>query len=277
MRGNFIGIWSEIWVEIWLPLVSEEDVPSDIYCELYRALAPALKEGLTPEQLADIIDNPTQSREKLEGTNSIEISDERHVVSFLEDVHDVLEDFGGDALSNRYFNLLKQFIEKYSLRYDLRRPCKICPTISGMFTSLVSNIGNISRQDAHLGALLHDFEESVRDLKHGCTDGRIKTCLGKQFMLIEAIGASSPEINKKTLGDICDELTDWPHMAVRESLKKLYGFASDYPGIRHGGSAKGIMRGVDMRDMVAMSILLAGFTPYLSKRIDADNVYWGQS
>lgn len=36
-----------------------------------------------------------------------------------------------------------------------------------------------------------------------------------------------------------------------------------------------MLRAVDMRDLVAMSILLAGFTPYLSNGLDADVVYRG--
>lgn len=275
MRGDFIGIWSETWREIWLPLISDEDVPADIFCELYRALEPALKGRLSIEKLADIIDDPQQSRDEFEKTSGTEIFDERRLIAYLEEAHEVLDDLGGDALSNRYFNLIAQFIEKYSLRYDLRRPCTFCPTLPGMFATLVSNLRTVTRQDAHLAVLMHDFEEAVRDLKHGCTDGRIKTCVGKQFMLIEALGATSPETNRTTLGEICDELTGWPHATVKESLKKLYGFASNYPGIRHGGSPQGVLRAVDMRDMVAMSILLAGFTPYLSNQIDADCVYWG--
>jgi hypothetical protein len=94
-------------------------------------------------------------------------------------------------------------------------------------------------------------------------------------MLLEAIGAVAPGVTKGTLGSMCDELASWPHAAVKESLKKLYGFASDYPGIRHGKNAGGKLRDIDMRDMVAMSILLAGFTPYLSNGLDADAVYGG--
>ncbi len=94
-------------------------------------------------------------------------------------------------------------------------------------------------------------------------------------MLLEGIGAGAPGVTKDTLGGMCDELATWPHAAVKEALKKLYGFASDYPGIRHGTSAEGKLRDIDMRDMVAMSVLLAGFTPYLSSAINADTVYRG--
>ena len=69
-------------------------------------------------------------------------------------------------------------------------------------------------------------------------------------------------------------------MAARddqEALKKLYGFASDYPGIRHGSRAKGVLRPIEMRDMVAMSILLMCFTPYLERRLSADAIYGGST
>jgi hypothetical protein len=58
-------------------------------------------------------------------------------------------------------------------------------------------------------------------------------------------------------------------------MKSLYGFTSDYPGIRHGGTAANAIRAIDMRDMVAMSILLAGFTPYLTDQLDPDVVFRG--
>jgi len=275
VRGEFIGVWAETWREIWTPLFSLENVPQDVFCELYRELAPALKAPPTVEALADIIDDPSQSREAFESTRAEDFAGERGLVTFLEAAHQALDDLLGDPLSNGYFNLLVGFIEKYSLRYDLRRPCTLCPTLSGVFASLIRDLRLLTGQDAHLDALMKDFEDAVRDLRYGCTDGRIRTCIGKQFMLLEAIGAVAPGVTKGTLGAICDEVGSWPHAAIKEALKKLYGFASDYPGIRHGKNTKGALRAIDMRDMVAMSILLAGFTPYLSDKLDADLVYRG--
>jgi hypothetical protein len=275
MRGEFIGVWSETWREIWTPLIDQEDVPEDIFCELYRELAPALKSRPSVEDLADIIDNPVQSREAFEKTSVDDIAGERALVEFLEAAHPALDDLGDDALSNSYFNLLAGFIDKFSLRYDLRRPCTLCPTLPGVFASLVRDLRAVTSRDAHLDGLMKDFEDAVRDLRYGCTDGRIKTCIGKQFMLLEAIGAIAPGVTKGTLGDMCDEVGSWPHAAIRESLKKLYGFASNYPGIRHGKNAKGVLRAIEMRDMIAISILLAGFTPYLTDQLNADIVYRG--
>jgi hypothetical protein len=281
VRGELIHVWRETWRELWQPLIDVrlgdkgEVVPEDIFCDLYRELAEALKEPLSPERLADIIDDPVLSREKFEKTSMEDLSGERALVSFFEATHAALDELVGDELANHYFNLLAAFIDKFSIRYDLRRPCTLCPTLPGVFASLIRDLRTITSQDGHLDTLMKDFEDAVRDLRFGCTDGRIRTCVGKQFMLLEAIGATGPGITKNSLGAMCDEIASWPHAAIKESLKKLYGFASDYPGIRHGKNATGKLRDIDMRDLVAISILLAGFTPYLSSAFNADNVYRG--
>ena len=240
-------------------------------------LAKALKTQPSIEALADILDDPVQSREAFEKTIAADLAGERAVVIFLEAAHPELDDLGGDELTNRYFNLLTAFIDKFSLRYDLRRPCVLCPTLPGVFASLVRDLRSLASQDLHLDRLMKEYEDAVRDLRFGCTDGRIKTCIGKQFMVLEAIGGLDPVVTKNRLGDMCEQLNSWPHATIKDALKKLYGFASDYPGIRHGSSATGALRAIDMRDMVAMSILLTGFTPYLERRLSADAIYGGST
>jgi hypothetical protein len=281
MRGELLGVWSETWREIWLPLIDEPlgggevGVPEDIFCELYRELASALHVQPSIEVLADVIDNPLQSREAFETTTAADIAGERALVAFFEAAHDALDELGGDELANRYFNLVAAFIDKFSLRYDLRRPCILCPTLPGVFASLVRDLRALTRQDPHLDALMKDFENAVRDLRNDCSDGRIKTCIQKQVNLLEAIGQTFPGVTASELGPICGQVSTWPHGAIPAALKNLYGFASNYPGIRHGGNPRSAKRAIEMRDLVAMSILLTGFTPYLSDALDADVVYRG--
>jgi len=275
MRGEFIGVWSETWRDIWIPLAEQEGVPDDLFCELYRELSPALKIPKSVEALADIIDDPVKSEEAFEGTQAEDISGERSLVAFLEASQGILEDLAGDLLSNQYFNLLAAFVEKFSLRYDLRRPCTLCPTLPGMFASLVRDLRLVTNQDAHLDSLMKEFENALRDLRTDNSAGRIKTCIQKQVNLLEAIGQNYPGVKETKLGEICNQIGTWPHGAVKASLKNLYGFASDYPGIRHGGRPTSAIRDIEMRDMVAMSILLAGFTPYLSDQFNAETVYRG--
>lgn len=282
MRGEFIGVWSETWREIWLPLIDQplgddRGVPDDIFCELYRELSKALKTKPSIEELADIIDDRVQSREAFENVKAADLAGEREAVGFFESAHGALEELAGDALSNRYFNLLSGFIDKFSLRYDLRRPCILCPTLPGIFSSLVRDLRTLTSRDSHLDALWKDFEQAVRDLRHDCSEGRIKTCIQKQVNLVEAIGRAYPNVTGTTLGKICDQVGTWPHEKLKAAMKNLYGFASDYPGIRHGGTPDSALRPVDMRDMVAISILLTGFTPYLEIRLSAEAVFGGSA
>ena len=281
MRGEFIGVWSETWREIWLPLIEsplvedDEGLPEDIFCELYRALELALSPRPSVEDLAEIIGNPVQSREAFEAITVNDFAGERALVGFFEAMHDALEEMGGDELTNRYFNLLSGFIDKFSLRYDLRRPCILCPTLPGVFASLVRDLRALTNQDPHLNTLMNEFEDAVRDLRHDGSDRRIKTCIQKQMNLLEAIGRAAPGVTENTLGAICNQVGTWPHEKLKEAMKNLYEFASDYPGIRHGGTPESALRAVDMRDMVAMSILLVGFTPYLAHGLNPDVVYRG--
>ena len=93
--------------------------------------------------------------------------------------------------------------------------------------------------------------------------------------LLEAIGRAAPGVTETTLGRICNQVDTWPHEKIKEAMKNLYRFASDYPGIRHGGTPAPELRAVDMRDMVAISILLTGFAPYLESRLNADAIFGG--
>lgn len=281
MRGEFIGVWSETWREIWWPLIEqpsgEKDEPllEDVFCELYRAVAPALSSPPSVEALADIIDNPIHSRKAFEVVTANDFAGERALAGFFEAMYDALEEMGGDDLTNHYFNLLTGFIGKFSLRYDLRRPCILCPTLPGVFASLVRDLQVLTCQDPHLDALMRDFETAVRDLRHEGSESRIKTCIQKQVNLLEAIGRVAPDVTGTTLGAICNQVTTWPHEKIKEAMKNLYRFASDYPGIRHGGTPTSALRAVDMRDLVAISILLIGFMPYLESRLNAEAIFGG--
>jgi hypothetical protein len=148
--------------------------------------------------------------------------------------------------------------------------------LPGVFASLVHDLRAATSQNAHLDGLMKDFEGAIRDLRTNCSDGHIKTCIQKQVNLLEAIGRVYPGVTEKTLGAICNQVDTWPHEKIKEAMKNLYGFASDYPGIRHGGTPANSLRNIDLRDMVAMSILLAGFTPYLTDGFDADAIYRGK-
>ena len=277
MWGEFLPVWEEMWPHVWAPLarVANKLEHPDLFCELYRELNKSLIAPKSVEDVADITDNIDQARRQFRKTKSREIRGEGAVVSFLESSYEAVEDLGGDPLANAYYVRLEQFLLRFSLRYDLRRPCNLCPTLPGVFASLVRHLRSLTSQDSHLDSLMKDFENAIRDLRTDCSDGRIKTCIQKQINLLEAIGRAFPGVTETELGGICNQLGTWPHNAVKASLKNLYGFTSDYPGIRHGGTPARALRSIETRDMIAMSILLVGFTPYLTDLINSDVVYRG--
>jgi len=285
MRGEFIGVWSEAPREIWQPLFQEPiddsgDVLSeDIFCDLYRVLAPALKTKPSIEGLADIIDDSAQSRVAFENAKSDDFANEPALIGFFEAVHGVLREFeapGDDTLTNRYFNLLDAFIEKFSLRYDLRRPCVLCPTLPGLVTSLVQHIRSTSQADAHLAKLNHEFEEALRDLRHGRTEARIKSCLARQYILIEGIANARSGTDGETLGQRCSHAS-WPHPALKAAAGNIYGFRSDYPGLGHSGNPKAVLRDVDDRELAGVSCMLLGVVPYVDSTVNLATLYCDQA
>ena len=215
----------------------------------------------------------TKARRWLRTELPLHITSEGKALQALAAVYGRVRDIGGDVLSNRYFNLVEAFIDKYSLRYDLRRPFSMHPTLPGIFARMVRNLKIAAQADAHLAAAFHEFEDALRDLTAEQTPNRIKTCISKQTNFLEAIGQRAPNVNQQTLGRICDQVNTWPHSKVKEAVKGLYGFASDYPGIRHGGTVANQIREIEMRDLVAVSVVMFGFAPYLTDQLNSDDIY----
>lgn len=275
MRGEVIGVWSETWREIWSKLAKHPDAPEDLFCELYRELAGAFEVIPDVTALADIIGNPDQARSAFRRTKATAFRGEVALLEFMERANSVMVDLGGDPLANRYFLLTEALLDKYSLRYDLRRPFSLNTTLPGVFARLIRDLKDATVREADLHPLMVEFEEAVRDLRTDRSAGRIKTCIQKQVNLLEAIGQRCPGVTANTLGQICEQVGTWPHNKVKDAMKCLYAFASDYPGIRHGGIANNSIREIEMRDLVGISVLLAGFSPYLTDLINSDNIYRG--
>jgi hypothetical protein len=274
MRGEFIGAWPEMWRHVWKKLAGHPDAPDDLFSELLLELNDALVERLDPATtLADLIATPQKARMAFQRTKAAALAGEAATVTFLERAHSVIEDFGSLALTNYYFRIVSLFVEKFSLRYELRRPFSLHTTLAGVFARLMRDLRATTMADAQLSALMGDFEEAVREMKQEQSPRRIRLCIQAQMSLLEAMAARNPGVNQNTLGRMCNEITSWPHPTVRSAMSNLYGFASDYPGIRHAGKADGALREIDMRDMVGMTIILAGFAPYLSPLLNSQTIY----
>ncbi|WP_372921710.1 hypothetical protein [Roseovarius sp.] len=332
MRGEFSGVKGEIIKDIFQALIDEmsddEFSDDDLWGDLFREAIPEPTEPDAPiythfdDDGQIYLDGDIQARDTYEAASALyqdrleayndaanradlawqyivtffedPTTTERQIVKSLEDAFEAIEDYGGGNLANAYYQIVEGFLEKYSLRYDLRRPFSLHPTLPGIFARLIRDLKQITSQDAALSALMRDFEENVRDLKAEQSPRRIKQCLASQFNLLEALLTLSPEVMAyneaaevhnatasrrqqrklaNTFGAMCDKAAVWPHDDVLKSAKSIYGFGSDYPGIRHGGTPRNAKREIDMRDLVSMTIVLAGFTPYFSDALKAENIY----
>lgn len=310
MRGELIGVWSETWREIWVKLGKNAEYGDDLFSDLYRELVPEPSPPQLPppaEEYTDdgdlvlpedieardayernfdtfarmrsqyeaVVGDGHQSRRACRLSLKEKTKNEANAISALDTAYRIILSYDDEPFSNQYFLLVENFLIKYSLRYDLRRPFSLHPTLPGIFSGLIRELKEATAQDVELHPLMHDFEEAVRDLRVDQSSNRIKTCIQKQMNLLEAIGQRSPGVTGNTLGQICNQVDSWPHEKIKESMQNLYKFSCQYPGIRHGGTPATQLREIEMRDLVAMSVMLAGFAPYLTDLINSDTIYNG--
>lgn len=308
MRGELLNVWDKVWSEVFVKLFKHPEAPAELFSELYDALIPRPVppqepeeptqygpdgELIDPDEIAaedaykfafsnfndarshyeQAVSGNRNARKWLRTEMPAYITSEPKAIDALGSVFEKVRDIGGDALVNRYFLLVEAFIDQYSLRYDLRRPFSLHTTLPGIFARMMKNLKEASESDEHLSTAFHEFEDALRDLTADQSANRIKTCIAKQTNFLEAIGRLAPNVTGNTLGAICNQVGTWPHEKVKESVKGIYGFASDYPGIRHGGTPANQIREVDMRDLISVCVVLFGFSPYLTDQINSDDIY----
>ena len=307
MAGKLVISWPRTWSEIWVPLSKAACAPKDLFSELVRAVAirplppepppPPPAEAFDPNgelvHVAAIKALELYRKQETEyhhlrdryetavaGSGArnyfrstiADIRSERDAVETLEGAWGALESFEEPSLNYRYQVLVRSFLLRYSVRYELREPFSLHATLPGLFSRLMAEIKSLSTEDEHLAELFAEFEEAFSDLRTNRSSARMKTCLQKQFNLLEAFAGRCPGVTGQTLGAMCDQL-DWPHATIKEVGKKLYGFRSSYPGLGHAGQPQGVLRQVGMKDFVSISLMLAAFTPYVAHGLDAECCY----
>lgn len=308
MNGEILPVWSRTWSEIWLRLSRSSVAPNDLFMEFVATLASPPRQPTPPPlppssaydadgQLTDVgaiqlrqeyeksLDEYAIARSEYATALTSEdkakayfrkianqVATETEAISLLESAFSALEAYGNDGLLQRYRALVSEFIRGFSLRYEIRNGFSLHATIPGVFCKVISELKKLAAHDAHIKDLLSEFEEAFADLRSERTQAKIKSSLQKQFNLLEALGQKYPGVTETTLGAICNQL-DWPHATVKEVGKKLYGFRSNYPGLGHGGSSIGVLRPLDMRDFVSLSLILASLTPYLAYGLNSETCY----
>jgi hypothetical protein len=262
MGGRFQDAWQFIWPEVWLPLEQVEEAPQDIYTDLYVEMVKAYRKAPQARDFATIANNVALARKVLETAVAQDFRGEDSIALFLENAYDVLVETGHPELPRVYQDLVTTFLASRNLRYELIKPFRIRPHITGVFSALLSDVMASTQGDPDLEEAELEFEHAFSALARSHSEPDMKTCIQKASMLVEAIASAYPDAKGATLGELCDSIKCWPHVTVKDVVKKLYGFCSDYPGIRHNVARRGRLRKLEMRDSVIVPLLLLTASGY---------------
>ena len=271
MTGSLRNHWEYTPVEIWEPLAARENSPPDLLNDLYGAANELLALPTSDALLEAIRNDAAKAHDAFFALKGSDFRDETAIVEFLEAANEVIADYELSGYTEFFKLLLREFIRKYNLRYRLDDPFKLRFLLPGSFTNLYSELQRLNTSNGHLTDLLRDFEHAFDHYARTQDSSDLKTCIAKASNYAEGL-ASATHGQPGTLGVLCNQIGDWPHDKVKEALQNLYKFCSDYPGIRHAGSPKGMRRNLSVKDPTLICLLLLGFAGYLSPSVDERSV-----
>jgi hypothetical protein len=268
MRGRFQDSWQFMWPEVWLRLEETNETPLEIYNDLYVELVKAYRKAPTGREFDTAANDAKLARKALETVSAADLRGEDSIARFLENAYDVLVETGHPELPRVYQELVANFLESRNLRYELVKPFQIKPNLPGVFSALMSDVMAGMQGNPDLVEAATEFEHAFGALTLSHSEPDIKTCIQKAAMLVEAIASVYPNAQGSSLGELCDSIKCWPHTSVKDAMKKLYGFCSDYPGIRHNVGRRGRLRTLEMRDSVIIPLLLLTASGYFGSNTD---------
>jgi hypothetical protein len=266
MSGRFQDVWHYVWPEIWLELEQSEVwaqlaegsgyTVDELYMSAYVELAKALKKAPQPADYDVTANDPVLARRTLEITPASALRCEAATARFFENAYDAVSEAGSPELDDEFRRLVRRFLKFRNLRYELIEPFKLHAHLPGVFAALFSDVLVATRTAPQLRQALGDFEYAFRALERSHSEADMKTCILKATMLVEALASAVPGAKGQTLGDLCNSIECWPHSAIKEAVKRIYGFCSDYPGIRHNTLSDSPIRALEMRDSIIVPMLL---------------------
>jgi hypothetical protein len=270
MIGSLLDHWKYTWSDLWSVLARSRRAPDDLFVELYRTVSDFLQNPPEYKQLELIMNDPIQAKQAFENLRGEDLGSELAVISFMEAAFGAIGEFEITRYENLYKRLVKSFIKKYNLRYRVDDPFCMRLILPGLFAGFYDNLTRVNRSDPNLKVLMNNFELSFGSYVRTKQAHELNACISTAFIYAEGIAAKTSGKNKP-LGDLCDYLQCWPHVTVRESLKKLYGFRSDYPGLGHSGSPEGKLRELEPRDAIVVCLILLSFSGYLSNEVSIED------
>ena len=271
MSGSLRHAWEYLAAELWEPLANysakDTAAPPDLFSDLFAAADEFLSPRPTDSELEEARNNPEKARQRFLALKGTDFASESAIVRFLEEAHGVVADYEITGFEDLYRRLLRDALRKFNLRYRLDEPFTLRFLLPGSFTNLYAELHRVNLGNGYLAGLLTDFEKAFDRYARTQDQTDLKTCIGNASKYAEGLAVATCG-KPGSLGDLCKEIKDWPHGAVQAALSSLYGFCSDYPGIRHAGNPGGVRRELAARDVTLTSLLLLSFPGYLSPTLD---------
>ena len=272
MIGSLLEYWKYTGTEVWGLLAKSRRAPSDLFVDLYRAAIDYLQHQPEYKQFELAMNDPVQARKAFEQIHGEDFGSELSIIGFLESAFDTIRDFGIPRYDRLYRYLLRAFIKKYNLRYKIDDPFRIRLVLPGVFANFYEDLTRANGTDPHLKNLMSNFEVTFGSYARTKQAHELNACVSNAFIYAEGLAGKTSGEND-TLGNLCDCLRCWPHITVRESLKKLYGFRNDYPGLGHAGNPDGKLRDLEPRDAIVVCLLLLSFAGYLTNEVRIEDSF----
>lgn len=284
MIGSLLDHWQYTWPDIWSKLTNVRKAPPDLFTTLYRRAHDSYlrkppedqqEELIKDSQQAEILMNdPERAQRAFEETGALNFKGESAIVGFMESVFETVGDFEIKGYERLYRRLVRKFLERYNLRYQIDAPFQFRVVLPGVFAGFYADMASLNRTDTDLAEYMAAFEKSLGTYIRSRHPHDLKSCIGKASNYAEAVAAKTYGGNG-SLGDLCKKLNCWPHITVRQALEKVYGFCSNYPGIRHGtiASPGAILRDLEPRDAILICLLFVSFSGYMMNGLSLEEMF----
>ena len=272
MNGNLRERWEYTWKDIWEPLGSLPQAPHDLYVQLYRTSVDYLRRKPSNQELAEIVNNSEAAFSAFQYIQGRQFKDEMSAVQFLERAHGLISDFGSRILVRRYSEYVTKFLKKYNLRYETAVPFNLRVRLPAVYGDIYEELRQVNATNPHLLQLMTDFEISFSEFVRTRVQRDLRTSLARASNYAEGIASVALNTPGGTLGQMCNQLAVWPHIAVRDAVKNLYQFCSDYPAIRHAGNPNNRLRDLEVKDTIIVSALFFAASGYLHQQVSLNDV-----
>ncbi len=281
MAAGFITSWPYIGMEVFSRLADSDDEPvsPDAFADIARTLADRLGRRLAGEcddhaeafaafrAPIDEVEDECHIHRALEVLVDIGLPDfatEADILDFLEAVYELLRDEYKAVWATAFSGLVVGFIRKFNLPYKLRPPFRLMPLILVQASRIYGLIESSVGPHGDHPELWEAFEEAYQQFVRNKGDRKVP--IHKMTSYLEAVAADRLSAERGSLGKTLaayETKRIFPHTStIKDSLSSLYGFTSNFPGIRHAGNPVSRYRDLQDDDTLMLCLLLFVWSGY---------------